>query len=115
MGKLEEGQILVGEDWRRDVNAALEEHTNRFIAGNVRFERTERRLEEVAEMVEKNTAITQRIEANTAELLGIFTAVQGFVKVGGWMGKAVLWVGAILLAMGIIYWWWKTGDLPKKP
>lgn len=121
MGLLEEGQTLVGEAWKKDVTRRLDEyfeklgeHEDRFSAGNERFQRTDARMTEIAEKVDANTVITTRIEKNTAEILAIFAAFRGFVKVSGWVGTVVKWVGGILLAAGIIYWTWKTGQLPRK-
>lgn len=115
MGVLEQGQVLVGEDWKRDVESRLEEHSNRLLAGNERFERTEKRIGEVADAVDANTAITEKTAKNVEKLVDIFQAFDGFVRVGGWLGNTVKWVAGVLICGAVIYWFVKTGDLPKKP
>lgn len=129
MGVLEEGQTIVAEAWKRDVSTRLDDHFEKieefgekFKRGNDRFERGEKRIEEVAdevgkanEAISKNTEITERIEEKVDRFLTIFEALEGFITVGGWMGKLVLFVAAVVVALGILYWVWKTGDLPKKP
>lgn len=113
---------MAERQWRQTVDRrlgetldALADHEARFNRGNTRFEKTDDRIATVEHKVDLNNAMTARIETNTAEILAIFAAFQGFQKVSGWAGKLILWIAGILLAIGVIWWAFKTGEFPKKP
>lgn len=121
MGVLEEGQTIVSQKWKDDVTRRLDEqfewierHSQSFEAGNERFRQAEVRMGEIAEKVDTNTEITQRIDKNTAEILAIFAALRGFAKVSSWVGRGLRWIAALLAAAGLIYYTYKTGTLPQK-
>lgn len=69
---------------------------------------------EITAKIDENTDATKRTEENTREILEIFDAVRGFVKVGGWVGNTIKWIAAVAIAGGILLYVWKTGDLPRK-
>lgn len=76
--------------------AALEANVNgRFQSGADRMDCIERNLK-------TNTEATERVEANTAEMLEFFNAMKGAFKVLNWIGKAARPVGVIALAVGAI-------------
>jgi Flp pilus assembly protein TadB len=95
------------QEWRDGVSERLEDHERRLNEGRVR-------MNDLAQELAANTAISERTERNTAELLAIFNALRGFVKVGGWFGTLLKWAAAILFSAGVIWWVWKTGELPRK-
>lgn len=105
MGMLEQAQVS-DANWRQSVNARLDEHMERLDAGDERMSKLEY-------AIGTNTEITKRIDEGVAEMLEIFAAVRGFAKVGGWIGSAIKWVAAVVIALGVLYWFWKTGDLPR--
>lgn len=108
MGVLEQGQSLVGDEWKRHVDNSIDGHMERLDKGDERFDRLERKLD-------ANNASTDRIEQNTSAILEIFEAFRGFAKVGGWVGGTIKWVAALVVAIGIVVYFFKTGDLPRKP
>jgi hypothetical protein len=106
VGVLEERQAL-DERWRRKIEDRLDEHFERLESGDGRMSSLEAGMAE-------NTKLTGEVKKNTDEILAIFGALKGFVTVGGWVGTAVKWLAGVLIALGIIYIVWKTGDLPRK-
>lgn len=121
MGVLEDAQVAE-QRWRDQVDRrlaetfdALTDHEERFNRGNDRFTRGEVRMTELAGEMAKNNEMTARIDTNTAEIREIFEAVKGVVKVGGWLGRSVMWAAGLAIAIGVLVWWYKTGELPKKP
>ena len=106
MGALEKRQVA-DQRWRKGVDERLDDHFGRLERGDERFDVLDRKID-------ANTAITQRIDAGVADILHIFEALKGFTRVGGWMGRVVLYLAALVVAAGILWWFWKTGDLPRK-
>lgn len=75
-----------------------------------RFAALERRLEDLDAMVnataaevKANTALTQAIKANTDEIVELFQAAKGIVRIGGAVGSAAQWVAKVV-AVGVILW-----------
>lgn len=73
-----------------------------------------RRVTALEEGMATNTKLTQEVKANTDEIVSAFEAMKGAFTVAGWMGKFAKWVTVIVVAVGILYWAAKTGDLPRK-
>lgn len=126
MGVLEEGQVVVAKEWQERVDRqlgetldALADHEERFNRGNDRFTAQDREIAALRTDVQAsreelavNTEIGQRTEKAVKEILGIFGAFQGFVKVGGWLGTLVKWIAGVAIAFGILVYIWKTGQPP---
>jgi hypothetical protein len=55
-----------------------------------------------AELKELRTEING-LKTDIAEILGIFKAGKGFVRVWGWIGQAVRWVSGFVIAAGAIW------------
>lgn len=107
MGVLEQNQVADAE-WRRRVDNTLDAHFERLERGDTKFDELDRKIAE-------NTKITTNTSNDVKELLAIFKPLTGFFTVTGWMGKGLVWVAAIVIAAGVIFWYVKTGDLPRKP
>lgn len=106
MGVLEE-QHAQHEQRLRQAEKRLDEHMERLDSGDSR-------MNAIEEKVDLNNAMTERIDKNTTALLGIFNAFEGAAKVGGWVGALVKWVSMFVIAIGVLWWALKTGELPKK-
>lgn len=121
MGVLEKEQVADGE-WRRRVDEALMEHGDKLVEheerlerGSVKFAEAEIEREEFRRALDENTALTRKTAGDVGKLLEIFRAVQGFVKVSGWLGVAMKWLAILLICTGVLWWTFKTGELPKPP
>lgn len=55
-----------------------------------------------------NTELTQRIREDTSELVEMFKALKGGLKVLGWFGTMAKWVGGIALAVTSVYAAWQA-------
>lgn len=73
---------------------------------NERFDRGDKRMASLEEGLRANTAITRRIDDNTREMVEAFAAMQGAMKVLGWIGKAARPLGwiAAAAAAGFSFW-----------
>jgi hypothetical protein len=118
MGVLEEHQVTI-EALRKHVDRGLDEIRDQFTdveekfnRGNKRFTELEERQNQFEEKLDANNAMTAKGLANTDRLVEIFTAFEGFVKVGGWMGNALKWFAAVAIAVGVIWYVLKTGGPP---
>jgi hypothetical protein len=114
MGVLEEQQVA-DANWRRDVDRRLDQHFERLESG-------EERMNAMALQVEENTTITREgrdiakaVKDDTAELVKVANAFKGAATVMGWLQKSILFLAAMLVAGGILWWFVKTGEIPKKP
>lgn len=113
MGILEDAQ-MADQMWRADVSRRLDEHFEAIERHAELLAEGDRRMRALADAIDENTVITKRIDDSTSTIVKGFKAIEGFSTVTGWLGKAVLVTGAIILALGVIYWYFKTGELPRK-
>lgn len=67
------------------------------------FHALNERVTTIERAVKENTAITAAIATDTSELLALFTAAKGGLKVMGWMGGVVKWIAAIGAAVVGLY------------
>jgi hypothetical protein len=100
----------VGADtnrWRAEITSVVEV---------LKAQQTGMVLEQakLAGQVEHNTKVTEEIKKNTDEIVGVFKAIQGWITVAGWLGKAAKWFTLCAIAVGIFIVALKTGELPKK-
>lgn len=114
MGILED-QTAAEDRWKKEVRDRLDQHFEQLEAHRVELDAGKERMSSLESKVDANTVITERIEKGVTEILGIFDALKGFVTVGGWVTTGVKWLAGTLIACGIIFLVWKTGELPKKP
>jgi hypothetical protein len=68
----------------------------------------------MAEAIDSNTELTEQIKKNTDDIVDAFKAVKGTIKVAGWLVTLAKALTAILIAIGLGYWFFKTGEPPKK-
>lgn len=107
MGILEE-QHAAHEERLRDAERRLDEQQERLEAGDAR-------MNDFAMALQKNNDASERIEKGVKEILSIFTALKGFVTVGGWLGTGIKWAAGLIVAAGVVWLVIKTGDLPTPP
>lgn len=106
MGVLEERRAL-DEEWRRRVDTTLDEHMERLDAGDTR-------MTELAEKMDTNNNMTAEIKSNTATLVGWVNNIKGFNNVTNWAFAMLIKASVIIIAAGVVFWFVKTGDLPRK-
>ena len=63
----------------------------------------ESRMTSVEREVAENTALTVGVSADTRELLDLFRAARGGLKVMGWLGGLLKWLAGIAAAFAAIY------------
>lgn len=102
------------QEWRVGVHERLEEHERKLGEHAKALEDGRARMNNLDQAIADNTAITKRIDSGVADLVEIFAAFKGFVKVGGWVGTLMKWAAGLLVAIGVIYLAAKTGELPRK-
>ena len=61
----------------------------------------------------KIKASATKVETNTEEILSIFNSWKGAMRVLGWLGAVFKWASLVGSPLGALYWWMKTGELPK--
>ena len=72
----------VDDTWRREVNA---------------------RMDVLESQLAANTMLTQRVAANTDEIVQFFEAGKGFFRVVRWTGTAAKWVSSVAAAAVIVW------------
>ena len=82
------------------IEAALEvvRREQSQVSAEIRQEQAELRAE-----LKNNTAVTAQIKERTEDLIGFFEAAKGGLKVLGWLGTAIKWLGGIAAACVGIY------------
>jgi len=103
--KVEEHMPRTEENWRDHVSNEL-----RKVA--VEFKIGEGRMDSFEENLRINTEITSEMHKDTGELLEIFKAMKGGMKVLGWLGSGLKWavgVGVALASLWAIY----SGNPPR--
>lgn len=99
------------EDFRRSVN-------ERLGAVNERLDRGDRRFDQLDAEVAENTRLTRASAEDLAAIRDVLTAVRGGLRVLGWLGLAVKWLGGLATAGVAIYTAWYAlthgGDLPRR-
>jgi hypothetical protein len=55
-----------------------------------------------------NTALTQKISEDTTDLVEMFKALKGGLKVLGWFGTVAKWIGGIAVAVASVYAAWQA-------
>lgn len=68
----------------------------------------------LANQIKANTELTEGIKKNTDELMSVFKAIKGAITVAGWGGTLAKWVTVVAIGVGVVVYFFKTGDLPKK-
>jgi hypothetical protein len=82
-----------------------------FAAINLRMSGQDLAIEENTKLTKQVAASTLQVAESTAEMVKIFNAVQGGVKILSFIGGVARWVGYILAPVGV---WWaiKHGQMP---
>lgn len=55
-----------------------------------------------------NTVLTKKIDENTNEMVEMFKAMKGGLKVLGWFGTVAKWIGGIAVAVASVYAAWQA-------
>ena len=98
---------MITDDYGDLVDATtVQALSDRLNAGDERMTRIEGDLA-------KNTALTQQLAVNTAEIVAFFTAVKGAFKVLDWIGKLAKPIGAIAATVASIAGAWAVFRGPK--
>lgn len=77
------------EDFRRAVNE--------------RLDRGDRRFDQLDAEIAENTRLTRESAADLAAIRDVLTAVRGGLRVLGWVGAGMKWLGVIATAGVAIY------------
>lgn len=118
-----------GADRRSPENAWIREFHDRVSEHGERLDEIDERLKDGAnrmdnmgyqyrllnQQVKENTEITKRIDGNTAGMVEQFRNLLGFSAVMWFIFRFVLGASAMIIAIGVIYWFVHTGELPRKP
>lgn len=113
MGVLEQQQV-VDQNWRKEVDRQLDEHFERLNRHEELLQEGDARMTALSEKIDANTTITKRIETNTGTLVKWVENVTGFKNTVNWFASLLLKLAAIAVALGIVVWWLRTGELPRK-
>lgn len=73
-----------------------------------RLDASDRRMKAIEDGLRANTEITRRVDDSTRELVEAFGAMQGAMKVLGWIGKLAKPVGVIVAAAAAVVSFWAT-------
>lgn len=128
MGVLEQ-QHIADQRWRDDVSRRLDEHfekiedhdrllavhSEKFARGNDRFEEGEDRMTGLETKVQLNNEMTERIENNIATMLLYWQNFMGFKAVSKGIFSIVVGASVFIIALGVIWYFLSTGQLPRKP
>lgn len=100
--------------WRREVHGRLERHAEDIAILKHGHESLRSTMGSLARSMDRVTEIVERIDKNTAPVVedhrdGV-GAKRKFEEWTGWILKAA----ALIVAVGIIYWFITTGTLPRK-
>lgn len=92
---------------------------DRLAAIDDRLDRGSARMDAIERGLRENTVATLEGNRDAREVLELFRAVKGGIRVLGWIGGAARWVGFIATAGTAIYAAWYAishgGQLPPKP
>ena len=66
------------------------------------------------EKISQNNTMTAAIQTDTALIVKWVKNITGFNEVMNWLLALLLKVAAALAALGVVYWAFTTGQLPKK-
>lgn len=101
----------------------------RFKSIEDRIDRVEERLEEgdktmstLTDKIDVNTTITMNLKkdvdavaVDVKEIVEVFRTVKAAGKLGYWIGTAMKWTAAVVVAGALLWYWFRTGTptLPK--
>lgn len=96
-----------------------DELADRLAKIDQRLDKGSGRMDDIERELRENTAATLEGNRDAREILEIFQAVKGGIRVLGWIGIAVRWVagfgGAAMAIYGVWYAYTHNGQLPPKP
>lgn len=72
-------------------------------AAEIRVDALEQAVAQITEGLQANSAVTNEIKADTAEMVEMWRAAKGGIKVLGWLGRFAKWFAAIAAAFAAIY------------
>ncbi|KFJ08449.1 hypothetical protein DR66_5950 [Delftia acidovorans] len=87
-----------------DYGNAITPNTARTI--NARLDEGDARMTRIEAELRANTEATEKVRANTAEMVEVFKAAQGAFRVLNWIGKAAKPITYIVMlgTAGIAFW-----------
>jgi hypothetical protein len=86
--------------WRADITQRMEAYEENQVL--------------MAQAIDSNTELTEQIKKNTDDIVHAFKALKGTITVAGWVVTLAKALTAIAIAIGAGYWFFKTGEPPKK-
>lgn len=98
-------------EWRTEVNERLDK-------GAAKIDSLEQGLKSNTEATQANSALVQKVQTDTSELVTIFKSFQGAFAVFNMIGKLAKPLGYIVVAVSAIvglYHAWKYGTPPPPP
>ncbi len=110
--------LASASDERASIAASIESALEVFrkeqskVSAEIRTEQAALRAE-----LKSNTEVTAQIKERTEDLIGFFEAAKGGLKVLGWFGTAIKWLGGISAACVGIYALYQAiihGGMPPK-
>lgn len=103
----EEHRTLSESEWAR-----LEAIDGRLEANITRMWELSSRVKVVEDKIDSNTQATLEGNRDAREILEIFQAVRGGLRVLGWLGTAAKWVAGIAAAVGGLWTLWNQIHKP---
>jgi hypothetical protein len=102
------------DEWRREVEARLDDHLERLDAGDARMSQLADGIKQANDAIAKNNDMTAKIEKNTQAVVLWVNNITGFRNVVKWLGDLAIRIAAVLGATALVIYAVRTGDIPRK-
>lgn len=79
------------------------DHEHRITELEDKVKIVEKNIDQMQEDLSRNRGLIQEIKSDTSEIVGVFRASQGFIKVLNFFGTVLKWVAVTGAALGALW------------